>query len=154
MRFERQKVIAQLLVDRSEFSRTYGRYVVACEADGLVLPGYVRDSAFGKPVAADYVNHCRHLAADAHEAIIKRSAVQGNDELIIAITETPFNLALLCHPCHMAWGQTSHMRAYLTRKLITRYGADPIIEWIDSLPWHERAEHSRFVLQTAKEMTA
>lgn len=141
MRFQRQQVIARLAAERQRFAPQLWRYVTPCELDGM-------------PYDADgTVWRCSNPATDAHETIIKRSGGQGAPEAVMqAITEAPYNLSLLCHRCHMRWGQTDPARDYLTSRLVRRYGLLTLLTWIDSLELHTGSDYTRYVRRIAESL--
>ena len=70
---------------------------------------------------------------DLHEAIISRGNVRGVERLTKAVTESEYNCVLLCNHCNVRVAEAKWATDILTARLIMRYGADAIIQWIESL---------------------
>ena len=73
------------------------------------------------------------LATDMHEALVKRSDVQGwpDEKKILIFCEE--NCVILCHRCHMEYGQTSHMTEWFV-DYRERQGYD-LKAWLRTLPF-------------------
>jgi hypothetical protein len=67
---------------------------------------------------------------DAHEYVVKRSAVPVDKQHLITVPE---NVVPVHHACHMRSGQTAAFTARCFEYAMSRLGAEPIGRWYVSL---------------------
>jgi hypothetical protein len=131
MDLARAEVKAQLLLERQQLRRWHGQmiYLCQCELCGRAYP------------------------TDLHESIISRGNVRGADALQAHILICKFNLNLLCNkPCNVDLAEVEMFRRFLISKNIARYGEDPILAWIESLPLKEPGPYLCLVRDVAAQM--
>jgi hypothetical protein len=131
MDLARAEVKAALLLERQQLRRWHGQMIYLCQCDicGAAYP------------------------TDLHESIITRGNCRGDEELQGLILTCKFNLHLLCNtPCNTKLAEVEMFKRFLIARNIDRYGAEPILAWIRSLPLKAPGDYLNLVASVAEEM--
>lgn len=68
----------------------------------------------------------KYAKLEGHHAII------GRDKRNKDFCDNPMNISLVCKPCHDGRAMTEEYRELVMRRVIARYGAATVREWLDS----------------------
>lgn len=108
----------------------------------------------------------RPFPTDLHESLVSRRPTQLNDALQQAILTSPCNLNLLCNRCNVQLAEMVRWRRHLVGRNIMRYGvvmqiaghcrydAQPLIDWLNSLPMTSVTEYIELVKDVQRELNA